>query len=336
MNQRVLLGIIGVLVLALGVAIGLLIAPGDDAVTAVGADDAAATSTTSAPTTSAPTSSTSTTRPATTVPTSTTAAAADSTTSSAAPSTSTPASPGASGTIVAGAGVAGWSEGGEWRTLDDGPVPATVGEEFTIVRVGEPVTTATATAVGGGCDFVDPSADVDGLISVDDWPDYPIAVAADWDVVPYGVEVLPNDNETYATAITELLAARGVTDPDPPLRQVIRTDLEGDGVAEILVVAGHDGDFGTVTAGDYSIAVLRKVVEGEVQTAVLGFHTVPEGESGPFLVIYRVAAVADLNGDGRMEIATNDFYYEGGGSVVYDYVNDDLGPWEVLNVGCGV
>ena len=48
-----------------------------------------------------------------------------------------------------------------------------------------------------------------------------------------------------------------------------------------------------------------------------------------------VAGVGDLNGDGRMEIAINGAYYEGSWTAIHDYINDDLGPWEVLAVGCG-
>ena len=103
---------------------------------------------------------------------------------------------------------------------------------------------------------------------------------------------------------------------------------------------GPEGVRGELAAGDYSIAILRRLVEGEVQTAILGFFKVDDDFDPtidvPYIVTYRVTAVADLNGDGRMEIAVNDRYYEGSGTIIYDYVNDDLGPLPVLNVGCGV
>ena len=337
MNQRVLLGIIGGLVLLVGLLVGYLIGGGnDDGDTEAAGDAASSSSSTSSTTSEAPADDDTTDDAADDAADDASATTSSTTTSTTTTTTTTTTTlPPGSGTIVAGSGVAGWSEGGEWRSLDDGDLPAEVGEVYQIIRVGQPVTTATATEITGGCDFIDPSADVAGLMDFDDWPNYPIAVAASWDVVPHPVDVLPNDSQTYKDAISELLAQRGITDPDPTLRQVIRTDLEGDGVDEILITAGHDGDFSSVAGGDYSIAILRKVVLGEVQTAILGFHEVPASESGPFLIVYRIAAVADLNGDGRMEIATNDFYYEGAGSIVYDYINDDLGPWEVLNVGCG-
>jgi hypothetical protein len=36
-----------------------------------------------------------------------------------------------------------------------------------------------------------------------------------------------------------------------------------------------------------------------------------------------------------MEIVTNDSSFEGDGSLVIEYLNDDLGPQEVLSTFCG-
>ena len=330
MSERVLLAIIAGLVLVVGVLVGLLVGGGDDDAPTVAPAESAASTTT------APADETATTSeaPATTEPPSTTSTTSTTTTEAAEP---------ASGVIVAGAGVAGWSEDGAWVTLDDGEAPAVVGETYQVVQVGEPTRTATATAVETGCEFVEGSRNVDGLMGADDWPDFPLAIAADWDVVPHPIEMLSTESEIYIDIVADVLVGQGVIDPAPELRQVIRTDLEGDGVDEVIVIAGHDGLFGAggaVAAGDYSIAILRRLIEGEVQTAILGFFTVGDDfdptTDAPYIVVYRVAAVADLNGDGRMEIAVNDRYYEGSGTIVYDYVNDDLGPVPVLNVGCGV
>ena len=327
-SQRTLLGIIAVLLLVVGVLAGLLISGGGD-------DDAATeptSTTTEAPTTTAsPTIE----PPATTE--------APTTTTTEAPTTTTEPPPPASGVIVAATGVAGWSEDGAWYTLTDGEAPIVIGETYTLVQIGEPLRTATATAVQTGCDFIEGSLYVDGLIDGDDWPDFPLAVAAGWDVTPHAIELLSTESEIYTDIVADVLVGQGVTDPSPELRQVVRTDLEGDGVDEVIITAGHDGVFGfdgELAAGDYSIAILRRLVEGEVQTAILGFFKVDDDFDPtidvPYIVTYRVTAVADLNGDGRMEIAVNDRYYEGSGTIIYDYVNDDLGPLPVLNVGCGV
>lgn len=329
MNQRSLLGVIGVLVLIVGLLIGFLVGGGggdDDSpdTETSAADDTPPTTTTLGAAAEAA-STTSTLPPATTTTTTTTLP----------PATTTTLLPPGSGVLMAGAGVPGWVDGsGAWIPVGDGPVPVVDGETYQVIRLGESPTLVTAGAIRDGCHLIAGSLFVDGLIDFDDYPDYPVAMAGNWNPLPHSVQILSNDNATYQQAISDLLAGQGVDDPSPTLHQVIRTDLEGDGIDEVIIAAGHDGDFGTVDSGDYSILVLRKLIEGEVQTAILGFFEADE--PGPYMIIHRVAAVADLNGDGRMEIAVNDWYYEGGGTTIFDYVDDDLGPWPVLEVGCGV
>jgi hypothetical protein len=86
--------------------------------------------------------------------------------------------------------------------------------------------------------------------------------------------------------------------------------------------------------GDYSIVFMRKVVDGEVQTAVLEETVVLDGDD-QFGGAHAVGTVADLNGDGKMEIVTNSAFFEGFAVTVWEYVNDDLGPTIRLQTGCG-
>ncbi len=84
--------------------------------------------------------------------------------------------------------------------------------------------------------------------------------------------------------------------------------------------------------------LLRKIVRGDVETAVIGFrHVVDPGDDSvpPLLTRLRFSAIGDLNGDGTMEIATTWQFYEGSGQEVFEYVDDDLGPVLVLEGGCG-
>lgn len=248
--------------------------------------------------------------------------------------------PPASGVIVAATGVAGWSADGAWFALGEGELPARMGETYAVVRIGDEVTSAVSGEVGNGCEFVDGARWVDGVIESTWGDNTALAVAADWDVVPRDVELLSNDSETYRAIVADALAEQGLANAVPVLRQVIRADLEGDGVDEVIITAGHAGVFSGPDAafedGDYSIALLRTVVDGEIETSVLGFFRYDLDLDAPsiYLVTYRVGAVADLNGDGRMEVAVNDRYYEGAGTVIYDV--EDAEPRAVLDVGCGV
>jgi hypothetical protein len=118
------------------------------------------------------------------------------------------------------------------------------------------------------------------------------------------------------------------------IKQLYRTDLEGDGVHEVLVVAEVVSPGFLLEPGDYSISFLRKVVQGEVQTAILG-DTVVLDEDDQFAGAHGIGGVADLNGDGKMEIIGNTAYFEGFQVDVWEYVDDELGPLVALQVGCG-
>ena len=325
MNQRALLGIIAALLLVVGVLIGLLVGGGGD-------DDSATendTSTTSAsPTTTASVTET------TEAPT-TTAAVTETTTTT----TTTTTTPPATGVFVAPEGVLGWVTDGVLSANDAGPVPATAGDEYRLLRPEGVVGTAAGSAAEPGCFGDTPYIDIG--VTADAWPfDFPIGVSGGWELFPQVVEVLPTDNATYEDATRDLLAPFGIDDPDPQLLQVLRVDLEGDGVDEVIVVAERlqTGELIGASEGDYSVAYLRKVIEGEVQEALLGFSRVQdlaEGEFG-FIEVFRVPAVLDLDGDGQMEIVTQGFYYEGSWTEAWEYVDDDLGPVVTLTVGCGV
>lgn len=202
------------------------------------------------------------------------------------------------------------------------------------------VGTATAGPVTVGCDFIDGHLIV-GL-SPDPYADYqpfepsPVAVSAGWDLTPFPVTALPTDSGPYLQVASDFLASRGFEEPSPVITQLFRTDLEGDGADEVVIVAdNHGGEF--FRAGVYSVVLVRKVVAGEVQTAVLHESIVTAFEDGetPFTVTGHVVAIADLDGDAVMEIVLDEAYYEGSASLVWDYADDDLGFVEVLSTGCG-
>ena len=256
------------------------------------------------------------------------------------PATTVPAVEPAAAVIVASNGVLGWWDG-EWREADDlDSVPALEGVEYTLVGPTGPVGVVTGSAALPGCGIIEEHLAMD--LDPDPYGDFdaftagPVAISASWDPAPHPVTELVADSEVYGTIVTEFLASRGFEEPDPVITQLYRTDLEGDGTDEVVVVAdNHNGEF--FKSGVYSVVLVRKVIEGEVQTAVLheSLFGDPERDEIPFSITAQVAAIADLNGDGTSEIVLDDAYYEGAGSQVFDYINDDLGFVSVLLTGCG-
>jgi len=238
--------------------------------------------------------------------------------------------------IVTTFGALGWWDGTDWLDAEsEGILPIAGGEDYQTI-VGDSLGMTTAGSQTTVCDPLELIGVV--LDDPDQLGDYPgpagIAISAPFDLQPYLYDDEGTDDGTYATFASGLLASRGLDIDEPVIKQLVRTDLEGDGVNEVLVVAEEVTPGLLLQPGDYSILFLRKVIEGEVQTAVLD-ETVVMDEDDQFLGAHSVGTVADLNGDGKMEIVSNSAYFEGFGVVVWEYVSDDLGPNLRLQRGCG-
>lgn len=289
--------------------------------------------------TSAPSTTTSTTE-------STTTTAAPTTTSTTVPTTTTTVAPSTTTSVLEGEwadgplittdfGALGWWNGTEWLDSEtQGALPVVGGEDYQVI-VGDSVGLTTAGPQTTVCEplaLIGVNLDNPGLLG--DFPGpYGVAISAPWDLQPHLYEETTDDG-TYAGFASDLLSSRGLEVDDPVIKQLVRTDLEGDNVNEVLVVAEDVTPGFLMEPGDYSILFMRKVIEGEVQTAVLESTVVLDSED-QFLGAHSVGTVADLNDDGKMEIVTNSAFFEGFSVAVWEYVNDDLGPTLRLQRGCG-
>ncbi|MGY2894541.1 FG-GAP repeat domain-containing protein [Deinococcus sp. UYEF24] len=169
-------------------------------------------------------------------------------------------------------------------------------------------------------------------------------------VRPRPVESLPTQSAVYRELVRAELVRRGLKSPTVTLNSVTRTDLDGDGTAEVIVEASHfrSQDSSTFApppnaeAGDYSLLLLRWVRNGKPQTTVLAQNVFTktltqkqlEDGGGQVPTRYALAGVADLNADGRMELVVQDAYYEGEGAAVLEW-SQGAGVKERLNEGCG-
>ena len=240
--------------------------------------------------------------------------------------------------IVARQGVLGGWDGTRWLPLGStNPAPAQGGERYQVVRVGEPVTAATGGSprIAGCIENDHYEIDV-GFGETGPTDDTPVAVSGAADVHPRPVTVLSPAAPEYRTAAGQVLASLGIQD-DPLLRQVVRADLDGDGADEVLVRAERlaDREFLRPVEGEYSVLFLRRLVGGAVRDTVLFSDTAHVEAESRYMMAFDLGAVADLNGDGRMEVVVGYRYYEGAGTAVYE-VAPDGGLVQVLYRGCGV
>jgi hypothetical protein len=83
--------------------------------------------------------------------------------------------------------------------------------------------------------------------------------------------------------------------------------------------------------GSYSIVILRRVVAGNVQTKLVAGEVYAKPDESVAECI-NLAAVLDLNGDGKLEVIVQSFYYKGSQTIIYRCAPDKIE--EVLSVEC--
>lgn len=302
---------------------------------------AAACSDTGSTTTVSPATTEGTTPPPTTAPsTSPPASTAGDTTT--APTTTTTVPPTTTAPLPTGVGVStssdcvlGWWDGA-WNSTGDGagPPPVDPGDALELAML-DGTSSAAAVELFPFDDIGSPA----WSLLIDPEQSDGVAISGTWDAVPHLVELSSASQQVYLDQAALLLSQRGYPGVPIELAQVIRTDLEGDGVNEVIVSARHPGaPTYDRDVGVFSLVFLRRVIEGDVQTAILHFSVFAEEDVGQATSAEHavVSAVADLNGDGTMEIAIDGSGYEWYWSEAFEYVDDDLGPVSVMLCGGGV
>ena len=173
-----------------------------------------------------------------------------------------------------------------------------------------------------------------------------IAIAAPWNALPRKPQVIDPTQKVYVDAVRDFLKTKGIERPKVKIDNILRVDLNGDGEEEVLISAtNYFGKGGRVPmrspAGSYSMVLLRRVVAGKVETQLVEGEFHPKAYEGKGTDddasfdapnAYKVIALLDLDGDGKMEIVVGSNYYEGEEITIY---RSDPKVEALLSVSCG-
>lgn len=292
----------------------------------------------------------------TTTSTTTTAPPPESTTTTTAPPESTTTAPAGPvdalvPLLIGGSSDGGWLFLGAWQQdrwqpasdLSGNPIRPGIGAgtPFVVSNLsGEtPVTLGENTeACFDG--RVGPSIDLD--LAPPDPPGYGYSAVAveqqPWALKPRPVAVSSTAPEAYRALGEAAFEDEAVDATQGAVEQLVVTDLDGDGDDEALVSFEFvQPSAGPGAAGDLAALLVIDATTRAADTVLLS--AVPDdagdGDDGSFDVIerYRILDIADLNGDGRMEVMVHAWYYEGAAVIAYTYDDGEL--TEVLAAGCG-
>jgi hypothetical protein len=166
-----------------------------------------------------------------------------------------------------------------------------------------------------------------------------IALAAPWNALPRKVQLMDPTQKVYADAVRDFLETKRIEQPKVKIESIVRVDLDGDGEEEVLISATNyfqkdEGAPMRSPAGSYSMVLLRRVVTGKVQTQLVEGEFYPKATGYNAPNAYKVIAVLDLDGDGKLEVVVASQYYEGAATTIYRC--DPEKVKELLSVACGV
>lgn len=170
--------------------------------------------------------------------------------------------------------------------------------------------------------------------------DHGVAIGsnAKWNPVPRIPKPIDPNNATYATVVTRFLARKGMARPVVKIKEAFRIDLEGDGVEEVVLSATHykNGLSSSAVPGDYSFVIVRKSAGGVVTDHLLEGEFILRRVQFGAPTENHISAIADLNGDGVMEIVLYGFYYEGDFASAFEIKNGKPVKIKEFEIGCGV
>ena len=145
------------------------------------------------------------------------------------------------------------------------------------------------------------------------------------------------NQEMYQRVAAGLLRSKGLNIQRARLTQLMRIDLNGDGVEEVLMAASSRPDYGRTPEekkGDYSLLAIRYVDNGVVRARILDYNISKRNLIFSAPGYFEFMTFVDIDGDGPMEIVGANGYYEGNGFEAWKF--DGKTTKSVMFAGWGV
>ena len=159
-----------------------------------------------------------------------------------------------------------------------------------------------------------------------------------WNPLPRALKPISLTDKTYLKIVSDILRLKGLPKAKAVIEQAVRVDLDGDGVDEVLLTASSYGGSiePQVAANNYSFVLLRKVVAGKAQNIMISEEYVKKNIEFGAPSRFEISGIADLNGDGKVEIVAFGEYYEGSGASAYEIKGNKAVEVKLLTASCGV
>jgi hypothetical protein len=152
-----------------------------------------------------------------------------------------------------------------------------------------------------------------------------IAIASPtWNAMPRLPRPIDLKDTTYLKIVGDILKDAGIRKPEVRITQGYKIDLDGDGQDEVVIAANRYGQGlgelsgvpNVTSAGDYSLVFVRKIIGGKAQNIFIVKAVWLTANEAGHPRRNHISAIADLNGDGVMEIVGYNAYHEGSSSYV--------------------
>jgi len=165
-----------------------------------------------------------------------------------------------------------------------------------------------------------------------------IAFAASWKPLPRKPRLVDVKQKEHVDVVREFLRERGLRDPVVHITQIVQIDLDGDGHDEFVISATHYKNADKIpdesSANTYSCVLLEHMVDEKPKAELITGEFYPEAKADATPNKFEIAALLDLNGDGKIDIVIRSTYYAGDDVSVYE--RQASGFNKRLSVGCGL